>query len=209
MSRPEIDHLRQRLDHVDSKYQGRGSAYAREVRELVYALRERLKAIEVDWDEEVATQKQKWEVDLAAREDVYNRSLERERAKLEESRQEVAALRRERILDEKRSKLGDDVQVRFNRPSSGGWQLSNLEEIAYRLRLAGGVDETLVDISTHGVESLVPDPNLVSLDLTRPPSAPEVAAPKARRSRIPESIPPAIWAIALVMIAIMITAWVL
>lgn len=100
----------------------------------------------------------------------------------ESMRQEVVRLREvladKRALQEEREREGDDVKVSIDR-GVGGWTVADIEEIAYRLRGGGAVDDTPVHLSTTRVVSHVPDPNVVTLgggqEVERPHPATMVA----------------------------------
>jgi hypothetical protein len=87
-------------------------------------------------------------------------------------------LRGKRSLQEEREREGDDVKVSIDR-GVGGWTVADIEEIAYRLRGGGAVDDTPVHLSTTRVVSHVPDPNVVTLgggqEVERPHPATMVA----------------------------------
>lgn len=72
-----------------------------------------------------------------------------------------------RTLAETRSKEGEEVRVQIARPDWKGWQICDLEEIAYRLRCGGAVDETPVKIDSREASALVPAPDLVKLESPR------------------------------------------
>lgn len=72
-----------------------------------------------------------------------------------------------RTIAETRSKEGDEVRVQIARPDWKGWQIADLEEIAYRLRCGGAVDETPVKIDSREASALVPAPDLVKLESPR------------------------------------------
>lgn len=101
------------------------------------------------------------------------------RAEVEERDARIRELSARNILDEERLDLADDpgrVRIRFNGP--GGWLLKDLEEIAYRLRLGGAVDTTVVEVWEYGIEAKVPAPDMVHLD---PPAAEPQTAPERVR----------------------------
>lgn len=59
-----------------------------------------------------------------------------------------------------------------------GWTVAGLEEVAYRLRTGGAIDETPVDVEKSRAVAMVPAPNLVQLDAS-PKAVPQRAAPAA------------------------------
>lgn len=65
-------------------------------------------------------------------------------------------------LREEREQHDHEVQVTIGR-TLGGWRVADLEEVAYRLRAGGAVDDTPVEMSTHTAKAKVPAPNLVPL----------------------------------------------
>lgn len=70
-----------------------------------------------------------------------------------------------RALKEERARDGEMVRVAFDRPSGFDWTLADIEEMAYRMRLGGADDETVVNTASHEVSTWVPDPNMVRLGL--------------------------------------------
>lgn len=84
-------------------------------------------------------------------------------------RAQADLLDEKRTIREARSKADDDqVEVTFANGYTG-WTVEGLEEIAYRLRLGGAVDDTKVSITDSRATGLVADPTLVQLDM-RPPA---------------------------------------
>lgn len=91
-------------------------------------------------------------------------AFERLEQQLEKSRDHAKWLRAEldekRRLTEERDAQGEEVQVTIGR-SQGGWKVADLEEVAYRLRCGGAVDETPVKVAEWKMSALVPAPNMV------------------------------------------------
>ncbi len=78
-------------------------------------------------------------------------------------RTEHEALVAEKVrLREEREQDGEEVTVKMTR-TLGGWVLGDLEEIAYRLRCGGAVDDTALEWRQHTISANVPAPNLVPL----------------------------------------------
>lgn len=101
----------------------------------------------------------------------------------------MAALDEKRALREERSQDGEEVKVTIGR-SQGSWKVGDLEEVAYRLRCGGAVDDTPVKVTEYTAAALVPAPNLVPL--TRPdrvPPPPERPAPLPNPVHVPEHRP--------------------
>ena len=89
-------------------------------------------------------------------------------------------LTEKRTLLEERAQQGEEVKVTIGR-SLGGWQVADLEEVAYRLRCGGAFDETPVKVTDWTASALVPAPNLVPL--TRPDRTPQ---PQHRPEPLPD-----------------------
>lgn len=68
-----------------------------------------------------------------------------------------------RFLREARKRDGSDVEVTIDREYGSFWTIADIEEIAYRLRAAGGTDDTEVKSTTQTFTASVPDPNVVTL----------------------------------------------
>lgn len=88
------------------------------------------------------------------------------------------AAREKRVLREARKRDGSDVEVTIGREYDSSWTIADLEEIAYRLRAAGGTDDTEVKSTTQTFTASVPDPNVVTLgkrEVERPHPATMVA----------------------------------
>ena len=67
------------------------------------------------------------------------------------------------IREEREAARGDgDTQVTI-RTDHHGWTVAHLEEVAYRLRSGGAVDDTPVDVDQHRAVADVPAPNTVTL----------------------------------------------
>lgn len=89
----------------------------------------------------------------------------------EDNKRLRASLEEKTVLREARTRDGDEeVRVTIDR-SLGGWCVSDLEEVAYRLRSGGAEDETPVKITDYSITANVPAPNLIPL--TRPSKTPE------------------------------------
>lgn len=89
----------------------------------------------------------------------------------------------QRILDEKRtlteqrkSAADPDYTEVIIGNDYRGWTVAQLEEIAYRLRTGGAVDDTPVAIDNHRATAIVPAPNMVTL--APPPPAMRLEAPE-------------------------------
>lgn len=129
---------------------------------------------------------------------------------LERARLEAEALRGERALHETRRPAQRptgfeqeglvELTVARGLP---GWTIADLEEAAYRLRCAGGTDDTRVDMSNTSATSIVPFPGSVPLSVA--PQRPSVAV--VRYDGLPRSQTRA--AMPKVAAAILITAVVL
>ena len=74
---------------------------------------------------------------------------------------------KKRTLAETRSQEGEQVRVQIGREGWNGWQIADIEEIAYRLRCGGAVDETPLKINDREASALVPAPDLVKLESPR------------------------------------------
>lgn len=73
------------------------------------------------------------------------------------------------IREEREAARGDgDTQVTI-RTDQHGWTVAQLEEIAYRLRSGGAVDDTPVDVDQRRAVAHVPAPNTVTLEAPRKP----------------------------------------
>lgn len=81
-------------------------------------------------------------------------------------------LEEKRKLREAREKAGEEVQVTIDR-TLGGWTVADLEEIAYRLRCGGAIDDTTVKLTDYTATALVPAPDLVRLDRPTPTRQPD------------------------------------
>jgi hypothetical protein len=116
----------------------------------------------------------------AGRLDETQADNERLREHLASARAQVKKLADElsekRTLREERERQGDEVKVSIDR-SLKGWQVSDLEEIAYRLRCGGAVDETPVKVTDYTASALVPAPDLVRLERPSHPAALPAAVP--------------------------------
>lgn len=107
--------------------------------------------------------------------------IERLEERLDQERERNAqwrkAVEEQRILREKREAADDGlIDVRFEN-SRRHWTVEDLEDIAYRLRLGGGSDDTVVEMSEWFARAKVVDPTLVSLDLARNPEPPRKPEP--------------------------------
>lgn len=65
-------------------------------------------------------------------------------------------------LKEKRKLDEDTVRITIDQ-RLGGWEVGDLEDIAYRLRSGGATDHTPIDWQTSAIHCNVPAPNLVPL----------------------------------------------
>ena len=74
---------------------------------------------------------------------------------------------KKRTIAETRSQEGEQVRVQIGREGWNGWQIADIEEIAYRLRCGGAVDETPLKINDREASALVPAPDLVKLESPR------------------------------------------
>lgn len=98
---------------------------------------------------------------------------------LEEALSEKRTIREER--EAAREEGETDVVI-----SNGyvGWTVAGLEEIAYRLRSGGAIDDTPVEVSQSHARASVPAPNVVTLDhRPKEPAPPE--APTQQPLRTP------------------------
>lgn len=82
--------------------------------------------------------------------------------RLREAQQQI---RSDHELREYRTQDGVSAKVAFSLP--GHWQVSHLEEIAYRLRCGGATDDSPVKIDNGQIRGWVPDASVVRLDLTK------------------------------------------
>lgn len=91
------------------------------------------------------------------------------------------AAREKRVLREARKREGSDVEVTIDREYNSPWTIADLEEIAYRLRAAGGTDDTEVGSTTQTFTAFVPDPNVVTLGQreVEPRPHPDTMVPEA------------------------------
>lgn len=111
-----------------------------------------------------------------------------------------------RSLNEARRDAGDgDAEVTIRRDDHlKAWRLSDLEEIAFRLRCGGATDDTPVDMASNRAIAVVPVPNLVTLEHRptqrelQPVSAPP--PPVGRRLSLPE------WRLALGLAVVALSA---
>jgi hypothetical protein len=90
-----------------------------------------------------------------------------------------------RVFREERSKTNEEVKINLRKDYSRDWSIKDLEEAAYRLRMAGGVDDTEVKMSEYFITSYVPDPNMIRLGLGE--SSKEVEVPEKRRFPLPRT----------------------
>lgn len=86
-----------------------------------------------------------------------------------------------RVLREARKRDGSDVEVTIDREYGSFWTIADIEEIAYRLRAAGGTDDTEVKSTTRTFSASVPDPNVVTLGKREV----AVAAEPSPKTRLP------------------------
>lgn len=70
-----------------------------------------------------------------------------------------------RVFREERSKNNEEVKINLRKDYARDWSIKDLEEAAYRLRLAGGVDDTEVKLSEYFITSYVPDPNMIRIGI--------------------------------------------
>jgi hypothetical protein len=124
-------------------------------------------------------------VTLNTRQDMAIESLERQ---LDQAREHNRTLQaqlddKRRLVEERKAATsGEEVQVTIGH-SLGSWQVADLEEVAYRLRCGGAVDETPVKVTEWAAAALVPAPNLVPL--TRPDRTPP---PPERPTPLPDPV---------------------
>lgn len=114
---------------------------------------------------------------------------------LERAREEAERLRGERSLHESRRPAQRPtgfeqeglVELTVAR-GVPGWTIADLEEAAYRLRCAGGDDDTRVDMSNTAATSIVPYPGSVPLSVA--PQRPAVIITAGTRTswRIPKAV---------------------
>lgn len=147
----------ERLTGLLSEFSTRRSVQAQMVREVAELAAGRVAEVEAFHAAQAAAQAEQLE-----------RIQERERA----LHAQVAALHRQldekRSLREERDEQGEEVQVRIARSLGGAWRVGDLEEIAYRLRCGGAVDDTAVKVTEHTATALVPAPDLVPLSRPTP-----------------------------------------
>jgi hypothetical protein len=73
------------------------------------------------------------------------------------------------LSEERQRAIGKDggvglVEVTFRRdPLRARWWVSDLEEVAFRVRNAGGTDDTPVELREHSIAARVPDANQITL----------------------------------------------
>lgn len=85
-------------------------------------------------------------------------------------------------LFETRAKSGDLVKVKMDKHRDQ-WTVADIEEVAYRLRMGGATDDSPVKLESGYMLGLVPDADLVKLDLyNREPATVESDMVKLRRA---------------------------
>lgn len=98
-----------------------------------------------------------------------NRRFDKEREErrhAEEKYTEIlTAMNAKRAFREERKKTDEEVKIQLRKDYADDWSIKDIEEVAYRLRMAGGVDDTEVKLSEYYITSHVPDPNMIRLDL--------------------------------------------
>jgi hypothetical protein len=116
------------------------------------------------------------EIEDAAREraDAYakgriaqaEREAQKARADAKEDRESYEAIldayNNQRQVKETRDSDGEKVSIRISN-GVNLWSVANLEEVAYRLRLAGADDDTPITLDRTTVAAKVPDPNMITL----------------------------------------------
>lgn len=146
-----------------------------------------------------------------------DRAVERAEAKAERYRElQQKALENSQtlsdLLDEKRTlrderqRDGEEVKVTIGRDYRGWW-LKDLEEVAYRLRMGGAVDDTPIEVGEYSIRANVPDPNMVSLAAPERPK-PELPDTYAKDSALhadhrPMRVGPAMLAVAIATLSVL------
>lgn len=140
-------------------------------RTIAYAMLDEVYALA---NEAIALAEAKAEARADGRIAELERQREREQSYLETYRTRVRQLEDEvaekRRLREEREQSGDEVQVHIGRSLGGSWLVSDLEEIAYRLRCGGATDDTPVKVTEYTATAKVVAPELVPL--SRPSERP-------------------------------------
>lgn len=117
-------------------------------------------------EKEAATQIAAAEARIEGRIEQAQTEADRQRDECEGARRHARSL--QALLDEKRTlrderqRDGEEVKVTIGRDHRG-WQLGDLEEVAYRMRMGGAVDDTPIKVGEYSISGNVPDPNMVSL----------------------------------------------
>lgn len=177
-----------RLKRCVEGYAGRRTIHAdmvRNIAELAYGyVAERLAAA----DQEQTVER---EAQVAKFEGVIER-LEKHLATVREQRDfyQQRCDEKRTIREEREAARGDgDTQVTI---STGyeGWTVAMLEEIAYRLRSGGAVDDTPVDLDNRRAIADVPAPNTVTLEApSREPEPTRLDSPTHDGPRARWSVP--------------------
>lgn len=152
----------EQLDDAVAFYEGRRTVQAEAVRRVVEVARAALAESQTAADQYLAGVKA-----------THTEETAWLRAHIEQERARADGYLELKRLKESHEQHGPNADATVTiRAGLGGWQLSHLEEIAYRLRCGGGEDETPIEVTKHVVTAHLPAPSLVPLD--RPGAVPRV-----------------------------------
>jgi hypothetical protein len=169
----------ERAHQIAESYEGRRTIQASMVREMLDLLEDRVTEVEQQHADRLAG----LQAAHLAQVTLLEERVETYKAR---SQQLGAALEEKRTLREARERAGEEVQVTIDR-SLGGWTVADLEEVAYRLRCGGAVDDTPVKVTDWAASALVPAPDLVRLDR---PALPERPVPPERWDPLHDPVVP-------------------
>lgn len=124
----------------------------------------------------------------------HEQRVDRLQRELAEAKERIASMSpRQTLMREERETIEDGTIVRIQAPTvpSYGdgtavrpWMLGEIEEVAQRLRMAGGDDQTEVRFKKDAVESCVPFPEFVLTPASRPvPALPDPGRDPGRELR--------------------------
>lgn len=161
MSTTENPHRRE-LEAWRDEYAKRRGLVRDMLYEAVTLVRDAVEWAERDADRKVALAEER----AAGRVEQAQREADRQREECEGARRHAKTLQsmldEKRALRDERKRDGEEVKVTVGRDYRGWW-LSDLEEVAYRLRMGGAVDDTPIEVGEYWISANVPDPNMVSL----------------------------------------------
>lgn len=102
-----------------------------------------------------------WKATLDATEKESDRLIQIERTRAERAEARVRELEASRSVSEAQRSTPGGVEVTFTVPSAcKDWSVGGIEALAYRLRVAGGSDDTPVKFLSRTATSIVPFPEL-------------------------------------------------